>query len=134
MNNNAICCCGQLRIETEGEPLVHAVCHCSNCKKRTGSAFGVSAYFKDTQIINTVGKAHCYEIKNERHQKRYFCKNCGTTLYWKVSVLPGITGVAAGCFENPIPEPTHNLLNENACDWIELPETWKSEVTRRDFR
>lgn len=134
MNNKATCCCGNLSIETEGKPLVHAVCHCSNCKKRTGSAFGISSYFKDSQIVNIAGESNCYEIKNERHQQRYFCKECGTTLYWKVSMLPGITGVAAGCFTTPLSTPSHNLSSENTCAWVELPKEWKPEITRRDFR
>lgn len=43
MVRTATCCCGQTSIEVSGEPVFHCVCHCDNCKRRTGSAFGVSA-------------------------------------------------------------------------------------------
>lgn len=46
----ATCCCWQASIGVEGEPKIHLVCHCNNCKKRTGSAFGISAYFADDPL------------------------------------------------------------------------------------
>ena len=50
MKRIARCCCREIGVEVEGLPWLHAVCHCDNCKRRTGSAFGVSAYFEDDQI------------------------------------------------------------------------------------
>ena len=128
-HRTATCCCGQSSIEIEGNPKIHLVCHCDNCKKRTGSAFGVSAYFADTQVKRKTGKTEIYEINTETtQQKRHFCKSCGTTLYWKIfrfPEIPGIaemTGVAGGCFtDDPLPEPTMTVSNEQKCAWLELP-------------
>ena len=125
----ATCCCGQASIEVEGNPKIHLVCHCDNCKKRTGSAFGVSAYFADTQVIRKIGKMEIYEINTDAtQQERHFCKSCGTTLYWKISrsqEIPGsseMTGIAGGCFtDDPLPEPTMTVSNEQKCAWLELP-------------
>jgi hypothetical protein len=39
---DAACHCGQLRLEVEGDPSVVSICHCLACKRRTGSAFGMS--------------------------------------------------------------------------------------------
>jgi hypothetical protein len=38
------CCCGALRAEVTGEPPRVGVCHCMECQRRTGSAFGVVAF------------------------------------------------------------------------------------------
>ena len=130
MKRTAECVCGEVTVEVEGDPKLHLVCNCNNCKKRTGSAFGVSAYFADSQILAKNGNTIVYETNNEEtEQLRYFCKSCGTTLYWKIIKFPGIpgvaemTGVASGCFtENPLPEPTMSALNNNKCAWLELPE------------
>lgn len=130
MNRTATCCCGQASIMVDGEPKIHLVCHCNNCKKRTGSAFGVSAYFPDSQVKNKNGEMEVYEINNHAtHQERYFCKLCGTTLYWKISKFPAIpgiadmTGIAGGCFsDNPLPEPTITATNKNKCTWLEVPK------------
>lgn len=130
MHRTATCCCGQSAIEVEGDPALHLVCNCNNCKKRTGSAFGVSAYFSDSQIKNKNGSMNTYEINNdETEQQRYFCTSCGTTLYWKITRFPGIpgiaemTGIAGGCFtETPLPAPALSASNYNKCMWLDLPE------------
>ena len=126
----ATCCCGQASILVEGEPNIQIVCHCNNCKKRTGSAFGISAYFADTQVRSKRGATAIYEIDTtETKQERHFCKFCGTTLYWKIYRFPGIpdpasfTGIAGGCFvENPLPAPTLTANNNGKCAWLELPK------------
>ena len=44
-SRTASCCCGQLRIEVQGEPLGNGVCHCLACQRRTGSVFATLAGF-----------------------------------------------------------------------------------------
>ena len=46
----AHCCRGSLRAEATGEPVLVAACHCIECQRRTGSPFGVSAYFPKGQV------------------------------------------------------------------------------------
>ena len=129
MVRTATCCCRQSSIEVEGEPKIHVVCHCNNCKKRTGSAFGISAYFSDTQVRNKQGKTEIYEINTTPQQERHFCALCGTTLYWKVSSYAGMTGIAGGCFaDNPLSEPTLTVSNEWKCAWVKLPDGWKTSI------
>ncbi len=91
----------------------------------------MSAYFFDSQIKSRSRNTNIYEIINdETEQKRYFCSSCGTTLYRKISKFPRMpagmsemTGIAGGCFsEDPLPEPTLSVENENKCAWLELPE------------
>ena len=129
MNRTATCACGETTIEVEGDPKLHLVCNCNDCKKRTGSAFGISAYFSDNQIKNKNGKTLTYEVNNnETEQLRYFCKSCGTTLYWKISKFPSIPGIsemigiAGGCFTDKLlPDPTLSASNKNKCAWLDLP-------------
>lgn len=128
MQRTATCCCGQASILVEGDPKFHLVCHCDDCKKRTGSAFGISAYFADEQIRSKHGTTETYEIDaTETKQERHFCRVCGTTLYWKIDRFPGIpgraslTGIAGGCFvDNPLPAPTLTANNKGKCAWLEL--------------
>ena len=72
MKRIAKCCCEQAAIEVEGDPQLYGLCHCDNCKRRTGSAFGVSAYFENDQIIAKTGETYVYEKTNWLgDQKRY---------------------------------------------------------------
>ena len=47
----ATCACGQASITVNARPTMHGVCHCTNCKRRTGSAFGISAYFDKSAVV-----------------------------------------------------------------------------------
>ena len=126
MVRKASCCCGKCFIEVEGEPSLNGICHCSNCKRRTGSAFGWSAYFADSQVRQKSGDLRLHEIHSAQHQQRWFCADCGTTLFWKASALPEHTGIAGGCFtETPLLEPTLSASNDGKCAWLTLPETWQ---------
>ena len=37
MTRKAECCCGDAFIRVSGDPYFHALCHCNNCQRRTGS-------------------------------------------------------------------------------------------------
>ena len=41
----ATCACGRLSIRCLGEPTNVSLCHCLACQKRTGSTYGVAAFF-----------------------------------------------------------------------------------------
>lgn len=121
----AQCCCKRCDIEVEGEPTINAICSCDNCKRRTGSAFGWSVYFPESQIVGRSGPLRVWYIEGEKQQRRWFCEECGTTLYWRADFLPGV-GIAAGCFEEePFGPPNLSSTDERRCGWVTLPDGWR---------
>ena len=121
----ARCCCEACEIEAEGEPVLNALCSCDNCKRRTGSAFGWSAYFADGKLGQSKGGLSRYELPH-MSAERFFCAGCGTTLYWRsTTFMPGHTGIAGGCFTaTPLPEPTMTATDVKRCAWLTFPESW----------
>ena len=119
----ARCCCGAVKVTVRGEPTLHALCHCANCKQRTGSAFGISAYFPQQHVESVVGEVVEYQVTTEHNEQiRNFCSTCGTTVYWSVSTLADFIGVAGGCFtEAPLDAPKATVLDEQRCSWVQLP-------------
>ena len=129
MTRKATCCCGNCTIEVEGEPAINALCHCGNCKRRTGSAFGWSVYFRDGQVLRQDGQFIVYAIADGTPQQRWFCNNCGSTLYWKTDFMPDHMGIAGGCFaEDSLPEPELTVSNEGRCSWLGLPASWRTAL------
>jgi hypothetical protein len=130
VERTATCACGQASITVDAEPTMHGVCHCTNCKRRTGSAFGISAYFPKSGVVARVGETSVYAFHHapQNHdQERHFCSRCGTTLYWYVSTLPELIGIAAGCFADVgLPEPTYSVAHQKKEAWVSLPTSWKS--------
>ena len=129
MQRTATCACGQASITVDADPEMHGVCHCTNCKRRTGSAFRISAYFARSSIVERSGNTTVYAFHHasQNHdQQRHFCVNCGTTLYWYLSALPQLIGIAGGCFaDDDLPEPTYSVTHRKKEAWLMLPASWQ---------
>ncbi|MEP6791225.1 MAG: GFA family protein [Ramlibacter sp.] len=129
MERTATCACGQLSLQVRGDPYTQCICHCANCKRRTGSAFGISAYFLKSALVRVKGESSVYALHNsaqDHEQQRHFCSRCGTTLFWFVSTLPEQFGVAGGCFaDNGLPAPTSSFTHQKKESWVEIPEGWE---------
>jgi hypothetical protein len=110
-------------------PTMHGICHCTNCKRRTGSAFGISAYFDRATVVSRTGETAVYAFHHapQNHdQERHFCPKCGTTLFWYVSALPETIGIAGGCFaDDNLPDPTYSVTDKKRETWLTLPSDWK---------
>lgn len=124
----ARCACGQTSISVNAAPVLHGVCHCNNCKQRTGSAFGISAYFDRSAVVHITGETLVYAFHHgagQHDQERHFCPRCGTTLFWYVSTLPDKIGIAGGCFApGSLPEPDASHRDHLRLPWVTLPEQW----------
>ena len=125
----ATCACGNASITVSAGPLMLGVCHCTNCKRRTGSAFGMSAYFARDAVIRQEGatKTYAFHHAAQNHdQERHFCVRCGTTLFWFVSSLPDKIGIAGGCFaDEGLAEPSYSVTDGKREPWVSLPANWK---------
>ncbi len=129
MSRTASCACGQASITVDSNPQMHGVCHCTNCKRRTGSAFGISSYFGKSSVVEARGETSVYAFHHAakgHDQERHFCSRCGTTLFWYVSTLPELVGIAGGCFaDEGLPEPAHSVTHRKKEAWLALPQTWQ---------
>ncbi len=131
MIRQAQCCCGRCEVSVSDEPLLYGVCNCRNCQKRTGSAFGLSAYFREDGFVVMSGSYSTYEMQGQR---RYFCENCGTTLYWRAETFKNMVGVAGGCFaDSPLPEPGFVSQAEDQCAWLEFAASIKRGLSLEDI-
>jgi hypothetical protein len=130
MTRTAVCCCGAAKVTVTGEPVVGGVCHCTDCKRRTGSAFGWQVYFRDEDVLAKTGSMTAYAVGDPPRQERWFCQARGSTLYWKSNFLPHHTGLAAGNFgEGALPDPTLTVTNDKRCAWLGLPDGWSKTFT-----
>jgi hypothetical protein len=95
------CSCGSVRFETNSPPLWVIACHCDACKKRTGSAFGVSFMFANESVEKFAGETKSFIRTGESGKRvRYeFCPDCGTTIRWHIEIVPGRQAFAGGTFD-----------------------------------
>jgi hypothetical protein len=124
MARTATCACGQLSAECQGEPSKVSLCHCLACQKRTGSTYGIAAFFAETDVA-TRGHSHRFSRPSDSgHDITFhFCPECGATVFWYPHRKPGTIAIAVGAFADPdFPAPSQAVFDQHRHTWIaELP-------------
>lgn len=67
------CLCGRVRYRLEGEPFLIGTCHCTDCRKESGSVFVSYAKWPI--------EAFSCEGSYATHKGRSFCPDCGGRLF-----------------------------------------------------
>jgi hypothetical protein len=120
----ATCSCGQLKVTCEGEPQRLSICHCLECQRRTGSAFGIQARFR-TEDVRIEGQSSEWKRVGDEGGRItfHFCPTCGSTVYYTATYAPESTAVAVGAFaDRNFPGPTVEVYEERRHLWLEKPK------------
>jgi hypothetical protein len=120
VTRTATCACEQLRITCSGEPVKVSLCHCLDCQKRTGSTYGVAAFFPRTNV-EWVGDIRSFErIADSGFAVTFhFCPNCGSTVFWESARRRDTIVVAVGSFADPaFPRPSQSVYDERRHAWV----------------
>ena len=124
MTRTAKCCCGSASITVSGDPVLNAVCHCNDCKRRMGTAFGWDAYFLSERLVNKNGDWITYKPASQPGQIRRACKRCASTLWWTVPTFDEV-GISGGAFlDPPLPEPSGTYQHKDHLPWLDMPKYW----------
>ena len=93
------CHCGAIHYETSGDPVYHAVCHCSDCRRATGAPIVSWALFPEGAVA-IEGSPAIYE--SSENGRRHFCGACGSSLFYTNAVVfPGLIDVQTGTLDDP---------------------------------
>lgn len=113
------CHCGSIRYEVDGEPMTHALCHCSDCRRHAGAPMVGWTMYPHAALRITKGTPKVYA--SSVHGRRHFCADCGTGLfYYNEEVLPGIVDIQSATYDTPeaIPARIHIQVAERIA-WME---------------
>ncbi|MEM7412121.1 MAG: GFA family protein [Myxococcota bacterium] len=119
------CQCGAVRYRIEGPPKAVTACHCRECQRQSGSAFGMSLIVArdgfhldqgDVQVYSRVGESGL-EVAGA------FCGICGTRLYHDLERNPTTRNVKAGTLDDPSEcAPILHVWTDSRQRWFTLPE------------
>jgi hypothetical protein len=100
------CLCGEVAFEFDGSISSIELCHCTRCRRSTGSAFAAEFYVNPARFRWTRGESliSVYEAPILRNPPAYrvsFCRNCGTQV---PTVRDGaaVISIPAGLVEEPL--------------------------------
>ena len=76
------CQCGQVRYELTGEPIRLIACHCTECQRQSGSAFGMSMLVRQDDLkISGVTKSFVRVVDSGNENIAVFCPDCGVRIH-----------------------------------------------------
>lgn len=118
------CLCGAIAVEINGEisDIIH--CHCSLCRKSSGTAYATNGFINSSEFSITQGQAllSSYEVKPGK--ERHFCSRCGSPIYSSNSENPQKLRIRLGLIDTPIEARplSHNFVSSKAT-WDNLDDT-----------
>lgn len=77
------CQCGAVRYELKAPPLDVYICHCTECRRQSSSAFGISVIttIESLQLIKGEPKSWSRPTSNGDWLDCFFCPTCGSRLW-----------------------------------------------------
>ena len=123
----ASCRCGQLSVTVTGEPVRVSVCHCLNCKKRSGSAFAVQARWPRAQVeIDGQSKTFVKVADSGNRATFHFCPDCGSDVYYEIDgkfddKFNDLVAIPLGAFDDPyFLAPAFSVWESRKHDWVDI--------------
>lgn len=116
------CQCGAIRYDISAEPLGYARCHCTDCQRQSGSAFGLSLYVAPDEVTWQGDMAEWHDVAaSGRKVIRSFCPTCGTRLTHRAAQGTDYISIKAGTLDAGHDlVPSAELWTGSAQPWVPL--------------
>lgn len=117
------CLCGEIKYEVSGSISNIIFCHCSQCRKAQGSAFGSNG-FVDTKNFRFIsGESNLSSFESSPGKQRCFCKKCGSPILSKRYNDPERLRVRLGTLDTDVTENiTGHLFAPNKANWYDITD------------
>ncbi len=115
------CLCGAVRYRITAEPVTSTVCHCRDCQRFTGSAFGALVYVpKEALTIEGTMKTFTSLGGSGKPMLRHFCPECGSSIAQEPGTRPGVVVLNVGTLDDPkLMTPAREIFCDDALPWVQ---------------
>ena len=110
------CLCGSIRYSLTGELSDFGYCHCTSCRKASGSAHGANAGIERGQFQLHDPDGYLREYESSPGKKRAFCGHCGSPLYAYLTTTPDLIRIRLGSLDTPFDKrpKAHTFISDKA--------------------
>jgi hypothetical protein len=117
------CLCEGVRFEIDAPLGPIIACHCSLCRRSTGSAFNPNASVPAERFRITSGQELVREFSGAQGMYRAFRSRCGSPLYGRGDAYPTIIRVRLGTLDNTEgARPIAHIFTGSKADWFEIAD------------
>ena len=115
------CLCGQISYEIEGELSDFGYCHCTSCRKASGTAHGANAGLERSKFNLSDTNGLLREYESSPGKLRAFCSNCGSPLYAYLNATSNLIRVRLGTLDCTFTKhaKAHTFVSDKA-SWEEI--------------
>ena len=117
------CLRGSIRFEITGKlgPVIY--CHCSMCRRATGSSFATNASVRKENFRILSGHELIKEYESTLGNRRAFCSHCGSPLYKTFADIPSLRRVRLGTLDDAEgATPVAHIWTGSKSDWFEITD------------
>ena len=128
MSNHEVmgrCLCNRVAYVIKGHLGIFQYCHCSRCRKFTGSAFAANLLVSPEDFQWLRGEEHVsrYEVEEAKHFATSFCQHCGSSLPWLGKSGKAVVVPAGSLDGDPEIRPFQNIFWDSRAVWYAEPST-----------
>jgi hypothetical protein len=117
------CLCGGVRFEVTEPPVTAVYCHCTRCRRRTGTAAAASARLAPGSLRITGGEELVRSYVPDEGFAKDFCSACGGALWSRHPEDPDLISVRMGAFDtDPGIRPSARQYVDYAAPWEPIPD------------
>ena len=115
------CLCGAVTYEVQPPFKLFQYCHCSRCRKFTGSAHASNLFVAPEQFSWLTGADRIgrYEPPEAKYFATCFCKCCGSSLPWEAQGGRNLVIPAGTLDDEPDIRPGGNVFWGSRASWYE---------------
>jgi hypothetical protein len=112
------CLCGAVTFEVMGELAPIQLCHCSQCRRASGTAFGsnIPVAVENFRVLRGAERLKSYE--SSPGKERLFCAECGSPVISRAAKAPGVVRLRAGLLAEPVQaRPEFHFHTSSKASW-----------------
>lgn len=115
------CLCERVRFGFASKPTDVSACHCSICRRITGSAFGTYVQVSEAELTLSCGAEDLSDYEISAMSSTHFCRNCGSTVFARHADFPKSVFVYLGAIDEnaDIRLMYHEYVGSKA-SWFEI--------------
>ena len=112
-----------MRFEIAAPLLGASYCHCSRCRRRTGTAASANGRTAPGSFRIVQGLEHVRSWTPEGGAEKAFCGRCGSALFSRTADEPPRIGVRLGALDDePGVRPSYRQFVADAASWEAIPD------------
>ncbi|MBV1703395.1 MAG: GFA family protein [Hyphomicrobiales bacterium] len=119
------CACGRIRFEVRGPPLIVHACHCTWCRRESGTAHALNGMWEADRVVHLADEPEIVDTPSAsgKGQKIARCPTCRVALWSNYAGSgPAARFVRIGTLDEPARFPPDiHIFTSTKLPWVTLP-------------